>query len=78
MTVREEERRSRPRSNRVMTFKAWCDLNGFSIPTGRRIIASGDGPPVLRMSARRIGIRVCDNEDWQESRLRRPDLQSNI
>ena len=55
MTVREHERRQRQRqasiqqrelSRRVMSFRDWCDLNNFSIPTGRRIIASGNGPKV--------------------------------
>jgi hypothetical protein len=55
---------------RVMSFRAWCDLNGFSIPTGRRIIASGEGPPVLQLGLRRIGIRHGDNRRWQESRIR--------
>jgi hypothetical protein len=53
--------------NRVMTFAAWCELNGFSPATGRRIINSGKGPKVLQLSDRRIGIRHDDNPRWQDS-----------
>jgi hypothetical protein len=55
---------------RVMSFPAWCDLNGFSPATGRRILESGDGPPVVQLSDRRVGIRHGDNRRWQESRLK--------
>ena len=53
--------------NRVMTFAQWCELNGFSPATGRRILNSGKGPRVLRLSDRRIGIRYGDNRIWQDS-----------
>jgi predicted DNA-binding transcriptional regulator AlpA len=57
-------------SDRVLTFREWCDLNGISARTGRRILAGNDGPKVLQISERRIGIRESDNARWQESRLR--------
>jgi hypothetical protein len=56
----------RPAENRVMSFRQWCQLNGFSYATGRRILASADGPIVLQLSANRIGIRHSDNLRWQE------------
>jgi predicted DNA-binding transcriptional regulator AlpA len=56
--------------DRVLNFRQWCDLNGISKATGRRIIAAGEGPPVLQLSARRIGIRESDNAAWQASRAR--------
>ena len=61
--------REHPR-DRVLTFRAWCAVNGFSKATGRRIIKGGNGPPVLQLSARRIGIRESDNAAWQASRVR--------
>lgn len=77
MSLREHERRQRQReaselrpSFRVMSIREWCDLNGFSVPTGRRIIASGQGPKVLQLGERRIGIREDHNAEWQESRIR--------
>jgi hypothetical protein len=54
----------------VMPFAQWCEINGISQPTGRRILARGEGPPILQLSPRRIGIRMSDNLRWQESRVR--------
>jgi len=56
----------------VLTFKEWCELNGFSARTGRRIL---DGPksqrPVITwLSARRMGITRGNNRRWQEGRYR--------
>jgi predicted DNA-binding transcriptional regulator AlpA len=56
--------------DRVLSFGQWCDLNNFSEPTGRRIIQRGEGPVVLQLSTRRIGVRESDNRAWQESRVR--------
>ena len=74
MTIQEFERRRRQSAdehpNRVRSFREWCAINGFSLATGRRILASGKGPKVIQLSERRIGIRDSDNLAWQESRLR--------
>ena len=80
MTIREADRRARQRERdlqapnpyRVRSFYEWCELNGFSEATGRRILASGKGPKVLQLSARRIGIRDGDNLAWQNSLVRAP------
>jgi predicted DNA-binding transcriptional regulator AlpA len=53
---------------RVLPFKQWCVVNGFSESTGRRIIKSDTGPTVTRLSARRIGITLRANREWQASR----------
>jgi hypothetical protein len=53
----------------VLTFKQWCELNGFSKATGRRVLAAGKCR-YLRLSERRIGIRASDNAEYQESCLR--------
>ena len=55
---------------RVMSFKQWCELNGFSKDTGRRIIKGGQGPKVLQLSDRRIGITIAANREWQQARER--------
>jgi predicted DNA-binding transcriptional regulator AlpA len=83
MTFRENESSERRRvarkhkqsetvqhRDRVLPFPLWCDVNGFSKATGRRLIQRGDGPPVLQLSPRRIGIRESDNAAWQASRAR--------
>jgi hypothetical protein len=52
----------------VLTFAEWCALNSFSIATGRRIKNSGKGPQFVRLSARRIGVTVRVNREWQAAR----------
>ena len=63
----------RQNDNRVLTFQQWCALNAFSPATGRRIIAADNGPTIIQLSPRRIGIRIGDNRAWQESRARGND-----
>jgi len=78
MTHQEAERRrsqserdrAYPADHRVLSFRQWCELNGFSLATGRRIINAGNGPIITQLSPRRIGITVANNIAWQESRAR--------
>jgi predicted DNA-binding transcriptional regulator AlpA len=62
--------RERDHRDRVLSFRQWCALNNFSEATGRRVIKAGKGPPVLQLSARRLGIRESDNAAWQQTRVR--------
>ena len=55
---------------RVLSFRQWCELNGFSPSTGRRIINAGNGPIITQLSPRRIGITIRNNAAWQQSRAR--------
>ena len=70
MTVREAERRQRQRdesrrtSQKILSFKDWCQLNSISEATGRRLIRAGK-VRVTRLSERRIGIGENDNADYQ-------------
>jgi hypothetical protein len=62
-----------PRQNfgrRVYTFTQWCEKNGLTERTGRRILASGDGPKITQLSERRIGIREDHDLAWLDSRVR--------
>ena len=82
MSLREFERRRKQRlsalaapfaiahPNQVLTFYEWCQLNRFSERTGRRILASGDGPVITQLSQRRVGISVENNARWQASKAR--------
>jgi hypothetical protein len=54
--------------NQILSFHQWCQLNGISERTGRRILASPDGPIVTQLSSNRFGISVGNNAVWQESR----------
>jgi hypothetical protein len=80
ITVRESERRAAQRrqsdpahdrevglnQHQVLTFREWCLLNKISLATG--LLASGQGPTVTRLSARRIGITIGNNALWQQAR----------
>ena len=62
---RRKRRKESPRkSQRILSFKAWCALNNFSEATGRRIIRAGK-VRVTQLSERRIGIGEDDNADFQ-------------
>jgi hypothetical protein len=56
--------------NQVLTFREWCQLNRISERTGRRVLKSGNGPPVVQLSEKRIGITVGANRAWQASKAR--------
>jgi hypothetical protein len=56
--------------DRCLTFREWCQLNGIGERTGRRILASGNGPTVTQLTDKRIGITVRANREWQASRAR--------
>jgi predicted DNA-binding transcriptional regulator AlpA len=58
-----------PDDHRVLSFRQWCELNGFSESTGRRIISRGE-VTVTQLSPRRIGITIGNNSAWQASRAR--------
>jgi hypothetical protein len=53
-------------SHRILTIPEWCQLNSFSIATGRRLIKAGK-VKVTRLSPRRIGIRADHNAEFQQS-----------
>ena len=81
MTMREQERTPQQQNNnpaldrvvdddRVMLFARWCEVNGFSKATGRRLRNTGQGPGFVQLSPRRIGVTVRANREWQKSRER--------
>jgi hypothetical protein len=56
--------------DQVLSFAQWCALNALSERTGRRVLASGQGPVVTKLSVARVGITVAANRAWQHSRQR--------
>jgi hypothetical protein len=52
----------------VLTIPEWQTLNTLSERQARRILASGEGPVVTWLSAKRKGITVRANREWQEAR----------
>jgi hypothetical protein len=76
MTLRENERQrllrmhSTIEADKVLSFRQWCEINGLSERTGRRILAGDDGPVVTQLSPRRVGVTVANNRAWQASKAR--------
>lgn len=62
-----------PTDERVISEKEAAEACGFSTVTLRRRIAAGKGPPVVRLSERRIGIRVGDLRRWIEANTKHSD-----
>jgi hypothetical protein len=58
--------------DRVLTFLEWCSFNSFSKQTGRRVLngEQGEPPEVTLLSAKRIGITIRANREWQARRAR--------
>jgi predicted DNA-binding transcriptional regulator AlpA len=56
--------------DRILSLKQWAELNGLGLRTARRLVANNDGPPVVQLTNRRIGVRESDAAKWQAARLR--------
>ena len=54
----------------VLRFREWTALAGISPRTDRRLLASGRGPALVRLSDKRIGISVGAHRAWLASRER--------
>ena len=53
-----------PIEDRVITQREAAEVIGISLPTLRRRVRAGDGPPIVRLSERRIGYRLRDLRSW--------------
>lgn len=51
-------------ANRVLSIRKVSEMLGISQSTLRKHCATGKGPKLIKLSARRIGIRVKDLEFW--------------
>jgi predicted DNA-binding transcriptional regulator AlpA len=58
--------------DRVLSLTEWAKLAGISPRTARDVIARGDGPKVVQLSHKRLGIPVCDHREWLAARTRNP------
>ena len=56
--------------DRVLTLKQWAALNAMSLRTAARLIRAGDGPPIIQLTSRRVGVRESDAAKWQAERMR--------
>jgi hypothetical protein len=53
--------------HQVLSIPQWCALNNYSVIAGRKKLMSGEGPPLLKLSERRYGVRVGDDIAWKEA-----------
>jgi predicted DNA-binding transcriptional regulator AlpA len=61
-----------PIEDRVIAEHAAAAMIGISLPTLRRRVRAGDGPPVIRLSERRIGYRLRDLRKWLDANIEQP------
>jgi predicted DNA-binding transcriptional regulator AlpA len=59
--------------DRVFPVRQAAEIIGLSVPTLRRVIAAGNGPPLIQLSPRRQGIRESHLNEWLSGRLRDQD-----
>jgi hypothetical protein len=56
--------------DQILTWLQWLRLNTLSVSQGKRLLKDGKAPPLVQLSTHRVGVRVADNREWQEARLR--------
>jgi predicted DNA-binding transcriptional regulator AlpA len=54
---------------RVISVQEFAVSTGLSLATVKRMVARGSGPKVIRLSTKRIGIRLADAMAWQAERV---------
>jgi predicted DNA-binding transcriptional regulator AlpA len=55
--------------DRIWTFEEFAKQNSISTATLERVIRRGEGPKVVKLSPRRLGIRESDGAAWQAARI---------
>ena len=56
--------------DKVSSVQQVAERCGLSLITFRRMLATGDGPKITKLSPRRIGIRESHLLEWLDGRLR--------
>jgi prophage regulatory protein len=58
--------------NAVIPFMTWVkEYTGVSEATARRMcVPGGNGPPLVQISTRRLGVRFGDHKAWLAARMR--------
>jgi hypothetical protein len=54
---------------RVYSIEEWAALSGISKRSCEELLATGEGPPLVRLTPKRRGIRAIDLANWQLARL---------
>lgn len=52
----------------ILTKKQFAQRMGRSVRHLERLLATGEGPPVIRLGARAVGIDETDGDAWLASR----------
>jgi predicted DNA-binding transcriptional regulator AlpA len=55
---------------RVLSVRQWAELTGISTRTAKRLLAEGDGPRRVQLSAGRVGIPLGAHRAWLQARER--------
>jgi len=59
---------NQPDLDRVTPLAEWFRRVGLPARSGRRLIASGEGPVITDLTERRKGVRERDHLAWLETR----------
>ena len=54
----------------VLRLRDWAELAGVSMRTARRLLASGNGPRIVQLSSKRVGVTVAAHRRWLADRER--------
>jgi predicted DNA-binding transcriptional regulator AlpA len=64
-------------ANRMLSIRKVSEMLGISQSTLRKHCTSGEGPKLIKLSSRRVGIRVKDLNLWlaqQETKPEKPRI----
>jgi predicted DNA-binding transcriptional regulator AlpA len=51
----------------VLRVSQWIELSGLGTDYAWRLLRSGKGPRLLKLSERRLGVKVADHNTWVEA-----------
>jgi hypothetical protein len=57
-----------PELFKVLSIAEWALEKGFALATAKRLIATGQGPTLTKLSARRLGIQRRHDIEWMQAR----------
>jgi predicted DNA-binding transcriptional regulator AlpA len=63
---------------RILSLPETARRDGLSLRQLQRLIAEGEGPPVIQLSKRRVGVDEGDNDAWLGSRRRPASASTKV
>ena len=57
---------------KILTKKQFADRIGRSVRHLERLISEGEGPPIVRLGIRAVGIDEADGDAWIAARRKSP------